>query len=990
MSLRDFINEAGKKQKSEIKVDLNTILSDIDGIYDNNNNMIKFLKRITPPSSEKHLKFFYVVDNENEHGETSINYNEDNSKQPTSEFKQILDKIKKKKPTEWEELFDKGLDSINDANRKSYIERYFIPKVRNPSRSTKDVRYADRGIVASASQYRTLGKAMVFYAGKCVSKLTDTDTKIDPVKFQEILQGVFGAAPEMGKENDSFLMQFITIEPKLKIDAAKNVINSIKQAGTSDNGEIEEESYAIDLKDVLNFLFEDDETSNETDGKPERYGNYLALPKRVEDFAGDVKIALKQAKNVAEKFPKQYKLWHEKLTAEFNKGVEEYQKLEREPNTKEIENPITGKIEKRHGKAWGLGGPNAFIRNSETLNKIVQDIKGQKWTIFNCGAKIVLGLFDAMEKGGKFYQDICDRMGGGFNQLKHAFKNTRPEDFDKLIKQYSGKDEKEAMNAAYAGVVCSLSQLYKILAYGKIGTINADTCTFNTENAENNVPLIQVRINNLLSSIKSYTEEEKVYNKWLEETKKKQEEHINALEKQVNSQEGQQNNNQNNDQNNDQNNPQQNNSYKPVSLKNFINEADVEGEEKNIENVKKELENLKNKKAKAGEIAINNYIAILDDYKDSIKMIPEIQETFAYLRDKLFDEGRAKDTAMRLSNKGSNEDNSQENNNANKTESFKLKLIGDKLSFDTDIKINLNEAENQITIADDEASPGESNDNDSNNNSNGGNGGNTSTNNTGNNNNSSDNNEPNVSKNQGNLDWIENGTGKALCKIYEVMSENGDSLNINKFKDLANAKKEQEAKQGIKRVFNNLVSILENIEVLPIKDGIIGMYSNSGELDVTPQNVPGAIEIYGEKKEQNQENNNEQKPEEQKPGTNHEENLKKLQGITGNDGTIFKDVVSKLNELANSGSDDSWFNQYQQLQETAHKYEAEIIEILKAAYGNSDRIQNVENNIKNSVFLTGLWTAISAAKLAMTDLNNQIESDKKNQKQNQEGNNESK
>ena len=974
MSLRDFINEADKKKKQEVKVDLNTILSDVSNIYNNDDAMVKFLKRISPPSSEKHLKFFYIVDTDTEHGETSVNYNEDNSKQPTREFQQIVDRIKKPKPTEWEQYFDKGLDNINDAARKSYIERYFIPKVRNPARVTKDTKYAEKGIVASEGQYETLGKAMVFYAGKCVSRLTDTDTKIDQAKFKEILQGVFGAAPDQGRENDSFLMQFMTIEPKLKIDAAKNVINSIKQSGTNDNGEQTDEAYSTNLKDVLDFLFEADESGDQN--QEQGTGNFVELPQRVEDFSQDIKIALKQAKNVAEKFPKQYKLWHEKLTAAFNRGVKEYQDLERNPDTKEIKNPITGKIEKRHGKAWGLGGPNAFIRNSKVLNKLTDDIKGQKWTIFNCGPKIILGLFDAMEKGGSFYQDICDRMGGGFNQLKHAFKNTRPEDFDKLIKQYRGKDEKEAMGAAYAGVACSLSQLYKLLAYGKIGTINTETCTFNTENGENNIPLIQVYVNNLLTSIKMYTEEEKVYNKWLEDFRAKQQEQINAYEKQLNNQSG--NNQENNQENNNQP-QQQNNSYKPFSLKNFINEADVKGETKNIDNVKEELEKLKEKNAKAGEIAINSYIAVLDDYKTSVKTIPDIKETFEYLRDKLFDEGRAKDTASRLSNKNNEEDNNQpqQQNNSYKPE-FKLKMIDNKLSFNTDIKLHI--FEDIQPLEDDDKNDGDSSDNGNNGNNN-----NNSNNSNNNNNNNNNTDEPNVSENEGNLDWLENGAGKALCKVYEVISENGDSLNINRFKELANVKKEKEAKQNLKKVFGNLVNLLTQVNVMPIKDGIIGMYSNSGELDVTPQNIPGAIEAYGKQKteEQKPEENKEENKEDQAT-TNHEENLKKLQELTGANGKLFTEVIAKLNDDLYSGMNDEWFNNYKALIEKTHQYEAEIINVLKAAYGNNENITNIENTVKNSQFLTGIWTTVSAAKRAMVDLNKRVEEDKK--KQGQENN----
>lgn len=960
MSLKDFINEAGKNQKKEVQVNINTILSDIKDIYTNKDAMKKFLKRISPPSSGKHLKFFYVVDNENEHGETSVNYNEGSSKQPTDDFRRIRDAIISQKPTEWSKFIEDGLENLNDAARKSYIETYFLPKVVNPGRVTKDTKYAEKGVVASESQYETLGKAMVFYAGKCVSRLTDTDTKIDSVKFREILQGVFGAAPEQNRENDSFLMQFVTIEPKLKIDAAKNVINSIKQAGTSDNGEIEaeaNESYTTRSSYVMNYLLE---VAEENLQEENSNSHFIELPKRIEDFSQDIRIALRQAKNVAEKFPKQYNIWHEKLTAAFDRGVKEYQDLERRQDTKEIVNPITKKIERRHGKAWGLGGPNAFIRNSETLDKIVKDIKNQKWTIFNCGPKIVLGLFDAMEKGGKFYQDICDRMGGGYNQLKHAFKNTTPEDFNKLIKQYRGKNEKEAMAVAYAGVMCSLSQIYKLLAYGKIGTINMEQCTFNTENGNDNVPLIQIYVNNLLSSLNMYEEEEKVYQKWSEDTQAKQQEQINAVERQINNARSQDKN-----QNNEQQPKQE--STKPCSLKNFMNEADVENEEKNIDKLKEELEQLKAKKARAGQLAINNYIAILDDYKASIRTIPDIQETYKFLRDVLFDEARAKDTASRLSNIDDNEDKPQQNDSY-KPE-FKLKMIDDKLTFDTKIKLSLfeNDGPEEDNENDDGNQPSntEKNNEDSN---------------SANSNNNSDqsNRDVNHKSGNGNLDWLTNGAGKALCKVYEVMVERGDSLNINRFKELAKTDKEQEAKQHLKKVFGNLTGVLKQVNVMPIENGIVGIYSNSGDANVEAENIPGAIETYNK-------DNNQETEKKDEASTNHEASLKKLQELAGPNSSLFTDIVHQLNNIAYSGQNDRWFRNYQGIIEKAHDYEREIIKVLKAAYNNNDTVNEISDSIENSSFLKGLWLTISAAKRAMIDLDKRVEEDKKKQN-NQAGN----
>ena len=527
---------AKKEEPKGDVITIDTVLGDLEKFHDDRNARLKFLNKINRPGQQPDKAFTYGGDGTGKgKGGKSISYTTDvGSNQPSDDFKRIMTKIKDGH-SNWKEEINDVIDKVENSNRQQYIKTYFIPKLENPALKITATGNAKGDYrVPGTEHYKKFGQAMVFYAGKCVSKLTDADTKIGSDKFKEIMQGCFGAAPGDNHEDADFLDQFKDLESKMKIDAAKNVIKSIHNAGTKDIDGIETESYYSGVSYLINNkLFEADESDKSKSG--------VACPKTIDEFSNNAGEALKQAKAVAEKYPKQYKLWYEKLRAAFDEGVEDYQKKERDPDLKEIENPITGEVEHRHGKAWGAGGPNAFIRDNPDLKAITDKIRQGTpgcegvggWDIFNFGPKLILTMFDALEKGGKIYQKLCDDLGEGMRQIKRSLGATKPADFDKLIKKYSDENQhNKAMEISFSAVICALANVYKILGNGKIGQVNFNTCTFNTENSGSET-VIQLRLDELKNAIAKLTKEEADYTKWKEEEDKKHAEHIKKLEEEI-------------------------------------------------------------------------------------------------------------------------------------------------------------------------------------------------------------------------------------------------------------------------------------------------------------------------------------------------------------------------------------------------------------------------------------------------------------------------
>ena len=1028
-------------------VTMDDILGDLDGIYGDDKKFIAFLNKINRPGQKSDFAFTYGG-NAKRHGEggKSVSYTVDiNSKQPSDEFRQIMSRIKDGHDGTWKEKIISCLDHVETAERQQYIRDVFVPKLENPGVkiSQRSNRRGDER-VPGVEQYTTFGKAMVYYAGVCVSKLTDTDTKISEDKFREIMQGVFGAAPSGMKEDDSFLMQFTELESKMKIDAAKNVINSIHAAGTKDiqggtsEDDMMSDSYYTALSYLINNkLFEADE-SEDSDG-----GSNVACPKSIDEFSNDAATALKQAAAVSKKYPKQYKIWYEKLQAAFDKGVKEYQDLERNPDRMRegIENPITHKIEHRHGRAWGAGGPNAFIRDNPYLDKIVQRIKNGStpgcegvngWDIFNFGPKLILKLFDVLEHGGKIYQKICDDLGEGMRDIKRAFGKANPKDFDTLIKKYSSeKEHGKAMELCLSSILCALTNLYKVLANGKIGQINLETKTYNSENigSETN---IQVKIDDLKNALAKASKEMAVYDKWKVEEDKKREERVQKLEAEIEGLKKQKDNpeaagegeaQQGEDQNkngisvNQPTEPKQESLKKKITLHGILTEEETEQKATSSQEVVKKVEeDLKKKeeeleKEKSGKndktlINVKNYIAILDEYKNILSLEPYIKETYDFIN-LIFDPDAAEEQYQAIfngeehseeeSDEESEEGSSEETETPSEEEAegnapaptaeslnSRLNKILSKYYLTEEEGETVNSEELDDDPGSSDSKPAEQSSND-----------NSKTNTTSEQNKENDKDEPKVkSTNKGNLDWTKRDKANGLKEVYRIFNEGKDDvrLNLETLKDLSDIKKQKDALQKTGKIVENLRKTLDRLNpVEPIVDGIVACnkIENVGD-------IPGAIEAINpnglkDDKDENKEEDKdkdkdkENKPDEQKKSTlevykEYRENLTKF--IDSNS-PLMTNIISQLNPEIEKAKDDSWLKEYSVFVESFNKIGNEIFGYFDKIYENSqggkEFIAKAKKNIEGSTFLLQIWYLVSTVKYAIGQLNNEIEQEEENE-----------
>ena len=942
------MNEKQNVEKLEIgKAEL---YQELDGIYKSKENLEKFLSHIYPPKAvERTKRFVYRIQKFNDkhqliaQGEYGVRFNDDKSKQASEVFKVVVDKIKKSKPTEWKNLFTDALESLDDATQQDFIQMIFIPKVLNPAAvlSGNNGRYGSIGS-KTENAYKLLGRCMVFYAGKCVSKLTDIDTEISKEKFQEILQGCFGAAPNEFGENETFLSQFENPRAKLMIDAAKCALDSVRQNGDVDN-EVEE-SYFNSLTSLLPLLAEAEEESIQAT-------DFIEVPKKVDDFVrDDANKALIQAKNIAKKYSRQYKIWFDKLEAAFNDGLKEEQEKERRNDTGEYENPLTGKKEKRHGKAWGTGGPNGFIRDNEYLQKMVNDIKGQSWNMFNCGPKIIFGIFDAIEHGGKIYQKLCDDLGEGFNQVKHSFNKTSPKDFDKLIKNYKKEGKgNEAYSASMASVICALTSTYQLLGQGKIGTINVYHKTITTNNT-NNTTVIQNSLNNLQDALEMQSREESDYERWKKEKAEEIDEKIKKYEDEIR---------------NAENNKPTAESTKRISIARLLKEAEEKKKqsdiEKEIDEKKEELEKLKNSKGKKLKVDLDSYFALLDGYAQAVSHEPEIANIYEFMQ-KMFDADKAKEQEAKIYNK------EQENKESNdeqeeKTESvlYKLDIKNPLLNEAEDI--DPNEEGNEPST---ESKPQKT----------------------------EDKKEKSTSK-RGNLDWIDNGAGESFVKLYKLFGENTDSvhLDLSKIKSLSKDDNQESVIRDFGSMCKDLRNTLNNIDIRPITDGIIAYdYAFGEDADkakfntlANAFNIDGFEELDKEKKPD--------KKEEKKDGEFTKEELtakySKLLELTTNNSRIMK-IVSGLNDIAKQAKDDSWLDTYNKLVDETNAALKEIWDVCLEMYpennentkkGHKWLLARQEDSSKQ-VLLNRIWYTLSCAKHIGKQVNGILEKNKNENVQN--------
>ena len=1006
-----FLDLYESDEQNNGKITIDTILNDLNNFHSDRKARIAFLNKINRPGRQADVAFTYGGDKNGEGGK-SVSFTADvGSNQPSDDFSKIMHKIKDDHAS-WKKDIEEVINDVDNSNRQQYIKTYFIPKLENPgAKITTTGKLKGDYRVPGEEHYKKFGKAMVFYCGKCVSKLTDADTKIGPDKFKEIMQGCFGAAPDNNHEDAAFLDQFKDLESKMKIDAAKNVIKSIHTAGTKDieglNPE-EYESYYSGMSFLIkNKLFEADES----DEKQQK--GYIECPKTIDEFSDNVGTALKQAKAVAEKYPKQYKLWYEQLRAAFDEGVEEYQKLERDPETKEIENPITGEKEHRHGKAWGAGGPNAFIRDNPDLKAITDKIRQgtpgcegvNGWDIFNCGPKLILTMFDALEKGGKIYQKLCDDLGEGMRQIKRSLGTTKPADFDKLIKKYNSENEHgKAMEVGLSGILLSLANLYKILANGKIGQINYKTKTFNSEN-NGSETVIQTRIDDLKKALLSVTKEKPEYDKWCEEENKKRQEHIKQLETEIAGlakQKDQPAEGQSNEQGKDE--PKKDgisikkDSYvKKFSIKDILNEEEEKKEEtKNQQKVtkvedelkkkKEELEKLKSGKNDKTLLNLENYVAILGDYKEVLGLEPYIKEAYEAIGI-LFNPDAAEEQYQEIFNKTKKEEETSDNEEETTVHGEKLSLSSRldnilkeyKLFEEEGETVDPDEMDDADVKADapkketpkEETPKKETSDKQEN--------------------------EPEVkSQNEGNLDWTKRDQAQGLKGVYRVFAEGKDDVrfDLSVFKDLAKAKTAKEALKKVYQIVENLQKTVTNLKyVEPIVDGIVAC----NKID-DPSTIPGCIEtinIESAKKEEEQKSDNAEEKKEDKTEqkskkdvyTEYRDNLAKM---IDESSPLMKNIVANLNSKIADAKDDSWIKEYQEFVNAFNAEGKKILDYLHTIYKGSEGgekwLAEKEKQLANCNFIVKIWLIVSMAKYCGEMLSDQIDKEEEDElKREQEG-----
>ena len=969
MRFIDIINEK-QKEKVKIEVTPKNAIEDASKIYKGEDELIEFLSRIHKPHTVKDRNkcFTYRIVNQDndkiEEGETSINFNADRGKQASEEFSKIIKYIKGPKPTEWESILKSACKKINDADDQNFIENYFIPKVANPAVTPSETK--NTNIENLEDRYKIFGKAMVFRAGKCVSKLTDVNTKIDSDNFQDIMQKCFGAATDSQGESDTFLNQFSRLKEKLQIDAAKCTINSI-----SKNGDIESipESYYDAFTSLLPMLMEADENDDD-----KKVMDFIELPKKVSDFVNnDMKKALIQASNVAKKYPRQYKIWYSKLEAAFNEGVEEEQEKERKSDLQELEDPITGKVVKRHGKAWGTGGPNGFIRDNPQLDSLVKDIKEQKWTMFNCVAKTVLNIFDALETGGKIYQKLCDDMSEGYKQIMHSLGSTKPEDYSKEAEKYSkAGQENTAFSIDMLAVIAQLTEVYRLLGEGKIGKINGKYKTVTTIN-ENNTTVIQNALNKLANLIATYTKKEEEYKKWKEEKDKENETKIKQFEEQISKLEAERSGGNSEQQQAESVIQDMGRPYlveqKKISLKQLIREADENEEqkkdksdiEKEIDSRKKELESLKDNKNKQVQVNLENYSMMLDEYTNAVGYIGKISDIHSFLV-KMFDENEAKEQYAKMFNGNDNEEgegNENEEDNESSTEtqqvtdSFRLKIKNPFITeaveeFDDDDDggnddNNGDKEDNKDTTADNGDKPKE---------------------------------EKQETGKEGNLDWISTGSGKNLVELYRQFGVNTQNtlLDISALKHMAKDKNQDNTIKHFSEIVKSLNNVVNSAEITPITDGLIAFdYAFGEDADENKlQTLVGAFELVEFKQDNNEDKEKEKKEEKREPGQFTKEELQKktkeLLALIDNGSKVMQ-TVNKLNDMIKEAVDDNWYKKYPVLLENNKKELEEIwnkcIELYpaegKKTKSGYDWIMEKKKIYENQVFLNQIWLTIAVA-----------------------------
>lgn len=430
------------------------------------------------------------------------------------------DRLKKELIDAAQKRYEKDIPNHKMAETdKVFIDSKLASYFENPRLAIKNANKQKTGKDTSGEpeKYKLIGEALVYRTTAFVSKLADTTTKINENKFKQLMIDAFN-----DEEEENFLYGIVDIEAKMRIDAAKKTVQQV--AGNNDALN----KFGADKSDEVENNNDDDESIADS-----YYAGLSAelkttnllyesekVPRRVEQFSNNARIAAKQADAVEATWPRQFKSWYDQYKAKFDEGVKTGQDKVRKGGAgdgKYVPDPLTGKkIDIRKG--WGTGGPQAFLDDlyvKYPSTKAAADaINSGNLTIFNMGPRLVLGLCSALSKGGKVLQQIKDDFAEGFKEIKNAFKsNGSTKDYEAQV-QKSIESENYGEAVAVQSVVISIncSQLLSLMENGPIGTVDFDNNTFSTANS-NSQSSLEVAVQNLIGQLSKYSD---VYEKYEE------------------------------------------------------------------------------------------------------------------------------------------------------------------------------------------------------------------------------------------------------------------------------------------------------------------------------------------------------------------------------------------------------------------------------------------------------------------------------------------
>lgn len=916
---------------------------------------------------------------------SGLHYSKDNKvydlyytkdKSTTNDIKIISKEIKSKYPNSYEKTINTAIQSLDGdskrTNLKDSLQKHFLGYITNPERLINSTGTEQKKSVhiGGEQDYEKFGKAMVFYSSKAISAFTAEDTKIDEKAFKEIIQGVFGAVSEgSNKEPETVLNQFTTIGPKMKIDAAKHVI----QDRTNVDNKNTDESYYSGLSYIINNNLNEAVKS----------GNDITIPKNISDFSTNVGVALKQAAEIANAYPNQYKIWYERLQKAFDKGLKEQQALEKktyEEGKNEFVNPLTGKIEKRAGKGLGAGGPNAFIRSNPTLNKIVERIKkgdpnaqpSGGWTIFNAGPKLILKIFDLIEGGGKALQRFIDDIDENVKKISRALSTLSDSEWKKMIKKaHDNQDYADMIGTGTAWIITDLSNLYNLLSDGPILDIDASKHTVNTIQ-DNNKVNIQARVDSLIESIELFINEE--YTKY--------ESSADEIKKQAENEKIKIKNNIQKDSSNDEDDEEEEDStpiigasYKPRRLNDFINEDETTDRKTNKNkadsaDADKLIKQVDEKVDKKLQIKLDQFSAVLNAYSSTQDSINKINDISKELNEKIMPDDMFNDYQKYQEgefNPNSNDEDEEDNESNNIKDSYAIKLSNKKLFEADEPELNNTKDTNNNQSSDNTTQSSTTEEKEKDNNK--------------------------EEKEEDLIAVYDNNIIESYTSFKQLYKDFGDGttfkLNLHLVNELANAKTVKTGLEQLKKIFESMLNALKKCKINEINNGFTIISNEDAKSLSDSYNVN-----YEETTEETVEEKDDKNDKDDKDNDASDEqgdNLKSLEeyrkDLVELKEKIFTDHIEKLNEHVKLCKDDTWIDKYEELRKNLITITTkDLNDKLYEIYG--DQIGQFMHEqvkfFKEGHYLVNLWRAASLIKYVDAKLNEQIkneenkkESDKK-------------